>query len=78
MFSLLCYDRRMTALVMFFKPWLMLAFFACLVIPLRLIILRIVPRSWLPLLTAEAEPWQQISAMVVMVLTIALTGLLAT
>lgn len=55
---------------MLFKPWLMLAFFGLLVIPLRLVILRIVPRSWVPILTSRTEPWQQAIVMACVVLAI--------
>jgi len=66
----------MTALAMLFKPFLMLAFFAVVVIPLRLIILRIVPRSWHPLLLWKPEPWQHAVVWVCLMAAIISYGLL--
>lgn len=46
------------SMVMLFKPWLTLAVFAMLVIPAKLVILRIVPPTWRTILESRVEPWK--------------------
>jgi len=67
----------MAAVAMFVKPWAMLLFFACIVIPLRLLVVAIVPRSWRPFLESPVAPRDQAWVMAATVLILAMAALFA-
>ena len=68
----------MTALVMFFKPFIALAVFALLIIPLRLLILRCSSARWRAILQRPVSDREKWGVWIVVILSVAIAGSLAT